>query len=242
MARNSCTIIGEQNNGNEKVNFFLNLNFSKISFSNIFFFFLNHLNRAIFIWNIVIVVIIVAIDRIHTQTIDDDRIWDSDEFERQSILFVGDNDDGNGGGGDTTFRSNLYPKLNNYKSAKKLLMKPLRYPLTSPYQVIPGSYRVTNDQYYGYNNNNNTYNVYSLYTKYLNNDNYYYGGKSCQQNTYDYGKQVTQYDLYQAFAYANNELKLRYQEYSNLSNYLDVDRKEIEGTMMELVSEYFARL
>ncbi|OTF74184.1 hypothetical protein BLA29_007061 [Euroglyphus maynei] len=113
-------------------------------------------------------------------------------------------------------------------------MKPLRYPLTSPYQVIPGSYRVTNDQYYGYNNNNNTYNVYSLYTKYLNNDNYYYGGKSCQQQTYDYGKQVTQYDLYQAFAYANNELKLRYQEYSNLSNYLDVDRKEIEGTMMEL--------
>ena len=206
------------------------------------------------IWISTVIVAIICSKTISTQDplldSSDLRTWDSDEFERQSLLFPDDDTNliNDGGDDDPLVRnlpSSIYPNSNNYKSAKKLLLKPLRYPLTSPYQVIPGSYQLPkNDQYYGYNIPNITYNAKSIYTNYLVNNNAgmnYYGGKNCQQK-YGYNKQIVPADLNQAFAYAEQGLQQRYPEYSNQRNYRDVDRKEIESTKMELVSEYFARL
>nr|XP_027204017.1 peroxidase-like [Dermatophagoides pteronyssinus] len=204
------------------------------------------------IWISTVIVAIICSKTISTQDplldSSDLRTWDSDEFERQSLLFPDDDTNLINDVDDPLVRnlpSSIYPSSNNYKSAKKLLLKPLRYPLTSPYQVIPGSYQLPkNDQYYGYNIPNITYNAKSIYTNYLVNNNagmnYYYGGKNCQQK-YGYNKQIVPADLNQAFAYAEQGLQQRYPEYSNQRNYRDVDRKEIESTKMELVSEYFAR-
>ena len=108
--------------------------------------------------------------------------------------------------------------------------------LTSPYQVVPGSYQsLDNTHYVGSSS------PYSGYSKYLASGAYQYHNKHCL-NSYGQLPKISNLDVDNAFGYANHELAKRYPEYANGSHYSGVAHKEVEGRMLELVSEYFGKL
>lgn len=116
--------------------------------------------------------------------------------------------------------------------------EPAHYDLTSPYQVIPGTY-VSHEK--GYYQGNHKYSASSIYGKYLASGAYQYHSKQCL-NHYGQVPAIAQPDVDNAFGYANAQIRQRYPEYGNKSHYNQKAHKEVEGQMMELVSEYFAKL
>lgn len=110
--------------------------------------------------------------------------------------------------------------------------------MTSPYQAIPGTYQYTDIQCYA---GNGPYNPIGIYKSYLTSGSFEYYSPKCM---YQYGSmpKVTQMDVDNAFKFANNQLRLRYPEYGNVTHYNGVDHKEVEGYFLLLVSEYFAKL
>lgn len=115
--------------------------------------------------------------------------------------------------------------------------EPAHYELTSPYQVIPGTYE-SNEQ--GYYQGKDKYSASSIYGKYLATGAYQFFAKQCL-NHYGQVPAVSQPDVESAFSYANHQIRQRYPEYGNKSHYDLKGQKEVEGQMMELVSEYFAK-
>jgi len=114
---------------------------------------------------------------------------------------------------------------------------PPNYEESSPYQVIPGSYEIGDNTHY---HGNGLYDQNANYAQYLASGSYKYHNAKCG-NHYGQVPRVSQADLDNAFGYANNELITRYPEYANGSHYKSTDRKEVEGQLMELVSEYFGK-
>lgn len=115
---------------------------------------------------------------------------------------------------------------------------PAPYELTSPYQAIPGSYEAQDRGYYL---GDGEYSGSSIYGKYLASGAYLYHSKQCA-NHYGQVPKVSQQDVDSAFGYANHQMRVRYPEYANKTHYSFNAHKEVEGQMMELVSEYFAKL
>lgn len=115
--------------------------------------------------------------------------------------------------------------------------------LRSPYQNIPGSYQKSayNKQLYS---SGKRYSAQSIYGSYLANGAYQYHSAKCS-NHYGQTPQLSANDMEAAFSYAHKELGSYGERYGNRSGYSKyapaLELKEKEATLMEYVSEYFAK-
>ncbi|KPM07235.1 hypothetical protein QR98_0057230 [Sarcoptes scabiei] len=99
------------------------------------------------------------------------------------------------------------------------------------------------------NSNDNQYfvghgpfNLVTIFSSYLTTGSYFYSNPSCQSVYQTKSPVITDADVKQAFNYAGSILASKFPEYSNNARYNGTLQKEIEGHLMELASEYFAKL
>lgn len=112
------------------------------------------------------------------------------------------------------------------------------YEFTSQYQTIPGSYQSDSKSYYL---GSSAYQPKQIYANYLSSGSYQFYSSKCH-NAYGQVPPVSPLDLENAFGYAHAQLAILYPEYNNASDYSSATgHKEVEGRLLELVSEYFAK-
>lgn len=136
---------------------------------------------------------------------------------------------------DLDFDSNITETVQDKSRIIKVIN---RKESSSPYQAIPGTYSASRNIYY---TGKSRYNPTEIYAKYLDQGAYLYQSPNCTPY-YKYSPKISSADIAQAFAYANQMINIRYPEYANTTHYKDTAHKEVEGHLLELASEYFAKL
>lgn len=138
---------------------------------------------------------------------------------------------------DLDFNSNITESVQD-KSRIIKIINSKESSQSSPYQAIPGTYTARQNAYYM---GKSHYNPAAIYAKYLDQGAYLYQSANCTPY-YKHLPRVSSADIAQAFAYANQAINIRYPEYANTTHYKDTAHKEVEGHLLELASEYFAKL
>ncbi|KAI7693047.1 hypothetical protein SSS_03902 [Sarcoptes scabiei] len=152
-----------------------------------------------------------------------EALADFDIFERFSSFFTDQIDDAN---------QSLSDRSNHHISSFR------RIDFFSPYQVLPGSYSSNDNQYFV---GHGPFNLVTIFSSYLTTGSYFYSNPSCQSVYQTKSPVITDADVKQAFNYAGSILASKFPEYSNNARYNGTLQKEIEGHLMELASEYFAK-